>query len=66
MKRLLFNPKISKADAHFMKSLMSRHPGTPSNEIFGQVNEAHYNTGDKADELKVTEDYVKDWLSRSS
>lgn len=66
MKRLLYNPKINKAEALFMKRLMNRHPGTPYQEIFGKVNEAYGNTSDKADKLKATEDYVKDWLSRSS
>jgi hypothetical protein len=55
MKRLLFNPKICKAEALFMKRLMNRHPGTPYREIFGKINEAYSNVSGKTDELKVTE-----------
>lgn len=65
MKKLLFNPKISKADALYMKRLMNRHPETIYRDIFSKANESYRNVSEEAEKLKVTEDYVQDWISRS-
>jgi hypothetical protein len=43
MKKVLFNPRVSKSQAVYLKALMERPNGTPFREVFSRTNQIQAN-----------------------